>query len=132
MFTITEETRQKILEIFDINEEFEFFYGSKKTSKQKEKEYLEEKANNPDLKFPSILRFSTITGIEHQIEQFNTWASAALNDERRPIGLDLNTPQVLCIKQILQEGKSFKQILQEGKTLDQLLCTFEKFPMIEV
>jgi hypothetical protein len=68
MFTISDQTRQQILEAFDKNEEIVSQYNYGKSSRESEKEYLEAKKTNPDLELPSALKFTTITGIENQIK----------------------------------------------------------------
>lgn len=75
MFNISDQTRQQILEAFDKNEELERKYGYKTTTKQREKEYLEAKINDPNLEIPPDLRFSTNAGIEWQIQFANRAAS---------------------------------------------------------
>jgi hypothetical protein len=71
MFTISDQIRQQILEVFDKNEEIVSYYDLGKSSRESEKEYLEAKKTNPDLELPSALKFTTITGIENQIESCN-------------------------------------------------------------
>jgi hypothetical protein len=75
MFTISDQTRQQILEVFDKNEELQKSYGYKTTTKQREKAYLEAKINDSNLEIPSDLRFSTEAGIEWQIQYANRGSS---------------------------------------------------------
>jgi hypothetical protein len=68
MYTITEKTRQMLIDTFNENEKNEnFYYPNSKTTKELEKDYLAEKLDNLNLELPSKLLFSTMSGIEEQI-----------------------------------------------------------------
>jgi hypothetical protein len=68
MYTISEKTRQMLLDTFNENENLEIeYHPNSKTTKEIEKDYLAEKLNNLNIEIPSKLLFSTMSGIEEQI-----------------------------------------------------------------
>jgi hypothetical protein len=75
-YTISNKTRRNIQKIFDNNHRIEVeLYRAEKTSRDLEKEYLEELRMNPSLPMPQGLIYRTMTGIEEQLKN-------ALSDSR--------------------------------------------------
>ena len=67
-YTISDKTRQEILKVFENNHRIELeYFKNKKTSKEREVEYLEESKTNPNIPLHCLI-YKTMTGIEQQIK----------------------------------------------------------------
>lgn len=71
MIQLTQSQRKFLEEVFNENDSIEIEQGSKHSSTELEKMYLEGLKENPDSELPSKLKFNTMTGIELQIKEHN-------------------------------------------------------------
>ena len=73
MNQLTQSQRKLLEEVFNDNEYIERnIMNCKQTTKDREKQYLEDLKENPNLELPSVLNLNTITGIEEQIKKLNS------------------------------------------------------------